>query len=224
VMDATAAQTAPSPRLWPATPPYTVTAGSVRYRGRDCWSFDPEQRARIGLSLVFQVPIEIPGVKPISNFCGWPTNARRSELAKARPWTVRFEDWSVAAGSGADEPLVPERSVNEGFLAARRNAMKICRWPLGAGGGDSSMKPIPASNIACLRIVAGGVNQARHRRQPATLLIHALPAALDVITPHYGPCDGAGRILRTGGKEWPGTRRTRLLTAVDQSWPSLEVA
>jgi len=76
-------------------PSYTVTAGSVRYRGQDLLELDPEKRARIGLFLGFQYPVEIPGVSNLE-FLRVATNARRSELAKKTLTRSPLKIWSVS--------------------------------------------------------------------------------------------------------------------------------
>jgi len=100
-------------------PSYTVTAGSVRYRGQDLLELDPEQRARIGLFLGFQYPIEIPGVSNLE-FLRVATNARRSELAKEDLDPFAFEDLVRERLEVVQmNPSFLERSVNEGFSGGR---------------------------------------------------------------------------------------------------------
>jgi len=103
-------------------PSYTVTAGSVRYRGQDLLELDPEKRARIGLFLGFQYPVEIPGVSNLE-FLRVATNARRSELAKEDLDPFAFEDLVRERLEVVQmNPSFLERSVNEGFLRRREEA------------------------------------------------------------------------------------------------------
>ncbi|APD48419.1 MULTISPECIES: Fe-S cluster assembly ATPase SufC [unclassified Synechococcus] len=204
-------------------PSYTVTAGSVRYRGQDLLELDPEQRARIGLFLGFQYPIEIPGVSNLE-FLRVATNARRSELAKEDLDPFAFEDLVRERLEVVQmNPSFLERSVNEGFSGGEKKRNEILQMAL--------LEPVVAIldetdsglDIDALRIVAGGVNQLA-TADNATLLITHYQRLLDVITPDYVHVMAAGRILRTGGKELALELEERGYDWVDQELAVLEVA
>ncbi len=181
-------------------PAYTVTGGSVQYRGADLLELDPEQRSRIGLFLGFQYPVEIPGVSNLE-FLRVSTNARRMEGGAEELDTFAFEDLVKEKLQVVQmDPAFLERSVNEGFSGGEKKRNEILQMAL--------LEPVVAIldetdsglDIDALRIVAGGVN---HLASPdnATLLITHYQRLLDAITPDYVHVMAHGRILRTGGKE-----------------------
>ncbi len=181
-------------------PSYAVTAGSVRYRGDNLLELAPEQRARLGMFLGFQYPVEIPGVSNLE-FLRVATNARRNERGDAELDTFAFEDLVRERLALVQmDPAFLERSVNEGFSGGEKKRNEILQMAL--------LEPVVAIldetdsglDIDALRIVAGGVN---HLASPdnATLLITHYQRLLDLITPDYVHVMAAGRILRSGGKE-----------------------
>lgn len=181
-------------------PAYTVTGGSVLYRGEDLLALEPEQRARIGLFLGFQYPIEIPGVSNLE-FLRVATNARRQQQGLEELDTFAFEDLVRERLKVVQmDPAFLERSVNEGFSGGEKKRNEILQMAL--------LEPLVAIldetdsglDIDALRIVAGGVNHLASAEN-ATLLITHYQRLLDVITPDYVHVMAAGRILRTGGKE-----------------------
>ncbi len=181
-------------------PAYRVTAGSVHYRGEDLLALLPEQRARIGLFLGFQYPVEIPGVSNLE-FLRVATNARRQEQGLEELDTFAFEDLVRERLKVVQmDPAFLERSVNEGFSGGEKKRNEILQMAL--------LDPLVAIldetdsglDIDALRIVAGGVNQLASAAN-ATLLITHYQRLLDVITPDYVHVMAAGQILRTGGKE-----------------------
>ncbi len=181
-------------------PAYRVTGGSVLYRGDDLLALQPEQRARIGLFLGFQYPVEIPGVSNLE-FLRVATNARRLEQGLEELDTFAFEDLVRERLQVVQmDPAFLERSVNEGFSGGEKKRNEILQMAL--------LQPLVAIldetdsglDIDALRIVAGGVNQLASADN-ATLLITHYQRLLDVITPDYVHVMAAGRILRTGGKE-----------------------
>lgn len=181
-------------------PAYAVTAGSVTYRGQNLLELDPEQRARIGLFLGFQYPVEIPGVSNLE-FLRVATNARRVGRGDDELDTFAFEDLVRDRLAMVQmDPAFLDRSVNEGFSGGEKKRNEILQMAL--------LEPLVAIldetdsglDIDALRIVAGGVNQLANADN-ATLLITHYQRLLDLITPDYVHVMAAGRILRSGGKE-----------------------
>jgi Fe-S cluster assembly ATP-binding protein len=204
-------------------PSYVVTGGSVLYRGANLLDLEPEQRARLGLFLGFQYPVEIPGVSNLE-FLRVSTNARRSEKGEEELDTFAFEDLVRERLQVVQmDPAFLERSVNEGFSGGEKKRNEILQMAL--------LDPLVAIldetdsglDIDALRIVAGGVN---HLASPdnATLLITHYQRLLDVITPDYVHVMAGGRILRTGGKELALELEDRGYDWVDQELAVLEVA
>ena len=181
-------------------PAYRVTGGSILYCGEDLLALEPEQRARIGLFLGFQYPVEIPGVSNLE-FLRVATNARRQQQGHDELDTFAFEDLVHERLKVVQmDPAFLERSVNEGFSGGEKKRNEILQMAL--------LEPLVAIldetdsglDIDALRIVAGGVNHLASAGN-ATLLITHYQRLLDVITPDYVHVMAAGRILRTGGKE-----------------------
>ena len=181
-------------------PAYRVTGGSVRYRGRDLFELEPEERARLGVFLGFQYPVEIPGVSNLE-FLRVATNARREKQGEEELDTFAFEDHvREKLGVVQMDPAFLERSVNEGFSGGEKKRNEILQMALLDPVVSILDETDSGLDIDALRIVAGGVNQLA-TEQNATLLITHYQRLLDEITPDYVHVMAAGRILRTGGRE-----------------------
>jgi Fe-S cluster assembly ATP-binding protein len=209
-------------KLLAGHPSYSVTAGTVLYRGEDLLALEPEQRARIGLFLGFQYPIEIPGVSNLE-FLRVASNARRLERGEEELDTFAFEDLVRERLQVVQmDPAFLERSVNEGFSGGEKKRNEILQMAL--------LEPLVAIldetdsglDIDALRIVAAGVNQLAGPDN-ATLLITHYQRLLDEITPDYVHVMAQGRILRTGGKELALELEQRGYDWLDQPLPALEV-
>ena len=181
-------------------PAYKVTSGSVVYRGIDLLELEPEERARIGVFLSFQYPVEIPGVNNLE-FLRVATNARRVECGHKEMDHFEFEDLVRERIKVVQmDPAFLERSINEGFSGGEKKRNEILQMAL--------LEPIVAIldetdsglDIDALRIVASGVNQLANP-QNSTLLITHYQRLLELIIPDYIHVMAAGRILKTGGRE-----------------------
>ena len=181
-------------------PAYRVTSGTVLYRGENLFELEAEERARLGVFLGFQYPVEIPGVSNLE-FLRVATNARRLKRNLEELDTFDFEDHVQERLKVVQmDPAFLERSVNEGFSGGEKKRNEILQMAL--------LEPVVAIldetdsglDIDALRIVAGGVNQLANANN-ATLLITHYQRLLDEITPDYVHVMASGRILRTGGRE-----------------------
>lgn len=181
-------------------PDYTITAGSILFQGQDLAGLAPEERARAGLFLGFQYPVEIPGVSNLE-FLRVSTNARRQALGLEELDTFSFEDHLQQRLELVQmDPSFLERSLNEGFSGGEKKRNEILQMAL--------LEPVVAIldetdsglDIDALRIVAEGVNQLANASN-ATLLITHYQRLLEAITPQYVHVMAHGRILRTGGPE-----------------------
>lgn len=204
-------------------PAYAVTAGSVLYQGSNLLELDPEQRARMGVFLGFQYPVEIPGVSNLE-FLRVATNARRAAREQEELDTFAFEDHVRERLKVVQmDPAFLERSVNEGFSGGEKKRNEILQMAL--------LEPLIAIldetdsglDIDALRIVASGVNQLA-RPETATLLITHYQRLLDLITPDYVHVMAAGRILRSGGKDLALELERTGYDWVDQELARLEQA
>ena len=203
-------------------PAYTVTAGTVTYRGEDLLALSPEERARVGVFLGFQYPVEIPGVSNLE-FLRVATNSRRVQLGLEELDTFAFEDLVRERLAVVQmDPAFLERSVNEGFSGGEKKRNEILQMAL--------LEPLVAIldetdsglDIDALRIVAAGVSQLA-TADTATLLITHYQRLLEAITPDYVHVMAAGRILRTGGRELALELEERGYDWVDQELAALEL-
>ena len=181
-------------------PAYRVTGGSVRYRAQDLFDLEPEERARLGIFLGFQYPVEIPGVSNLE-FLRVATNARREKKGAEELDTFAFEDHVREKLAVVQmDPAFLERSVNEGFSGGEKKRNEILQMALLEPVVSILDETDSGLDIDALRIVAGGVNQLA-TTDNATLLITHYQRLLDEIIPDYVHVMAAGRILRTGGRE-----------------------
>ncbi len=181
-------------------PTYTVTAGSIRFEGEDLLALSPEERARRGVFLGFQYPVEIPGVSNLE-FLRVATNARRLQQGQEELDTFSFEDLvRERLGVVQMDPAFLDRSVNEGFSGGEKKRNEILQMALLNPTVAILDETDSGLDIDALRIVAGGVCQLAGPNN-ATLLITHYQRLLEAITPDFVHVMAAGRLLRTGGKE-----------------------
>ena len=187
-------------KLLAGHPAYTVSSGSISYQGQDLLVLEPEQRARIGLFLGFQYPVEVPGVSNLE-FLRVATNARRTEKGQEELDTFTFEDLVRERLKVVQmDPSFLDRSVNEGFSGGEKKRNEILQMALLEPDLAILDETDSGLDIDALRIVAGGVN---HLAGPdnATLLITHYQRLLDFITPDFVHVMAGGRLMHTGGKE-----------------------
>jgi Fe-S cluster assembly ATP-binding protein len=180
-------------------PLYSVTGGSVLYRGESLLEMEPDERSRAGVFLAFQYPQEIAGVS-ILNFLRTALNARRE---KDMP-VLEFRKilYSKMDMLGMDHGFAT-RFVNDGFSGGEKKRNEILQMAI--------LEPVLAVldetdsglDIDALRIVSNGVNTLRENSgvKPAVLLITHYNRILDYIKPDYVHVLSAGKIIRSGGPE-----------------------
>jgi Fe-S cluster assembly ATP-binding protein len=181
-------------------PAYHVTGGTVRFDGKDLFSMEAEERARAGLFLGFQYPIEIPGVTN-SAFLRLAYNTVQTSRGKEELDPLEFDDFIREKLKLLDmDPAFLERSVNEGFSGGEKKRNEILQL--------ATLEPKLALldetdsglDIDALRVVANGVN---HLLKPdnACVLVTHYQRLLNYIVPDYVHVMEGGRIIKTGGKE-----------------------
>ncbi len=181
-------------------PAYTITSGKIIFNGQNLEDMEPEDRARNGVFLGFQYPIEIPGVSNLE-FLRVATNSRRINQGKAELDTFEFEDLvndRLQVVQMSSEFL--SRSVNEGFSGGEKKRNEILQMAL--------LEPIVAIldetdsglDIDALKIVASGVKKLSNP-DSATILITHYQRLLNEIIPDYVHVMDEGTIRQTGGKE-----------------------
>jgi len=181
-------------------PGYTVTEGKVLYKGKDLLAMAPEARAREGVFLAFQYPVEIPGVSNVY-FLKAAVNAVRKHRGLPEYDAIEFLALvkQKAKLVEIDEALV-KRPVNEGFSGGEKKRNEIFQMAL----LDPSLAILDETDsgldIDALRIVAGGVNQLRSAERSMIVVTH-YQRLLNYIVPDFLHVLVEGRIVRSGGKE-----------------------
>ncbi len=179
---------------------YEVTQGSVQFNGVDLLDMDPEERAREGLFLAFQYPVEIPGVSNI-NFLKTAINEKRAhqglEPIAAKDFLKLVKE--KAALVELDDKL-KNRSVNEGFSGGEKKRNEIFQMAMLEPKLAILDETDSGLDIDALRIVANGVNTLKSPEN-ATIVVTHYQRLLDYIVPDYVHVLYNGKIVKTGGKE-----------------------
>jgi len=179
---------------------YQVTAGSVTYRGMDLLAMSPESRAREGLFLGFQYPVEIPGVNNLYLLRA-ALNARRRHEAKAEIDSIQFmkmvKEKAKLLQMG-DQFM--HRGVNEGFSGGEKKRNEIFQMTVLEPHLAVLDETDSGLDIDALRVVSRGVNSLRSDKRAFVLITH-YQRLLDHIDPDYVHVLAGGRIIRTGTKE-----------------------
>lgn len=181
-------------------PAYTVTEGEVRFRGKDLLSMPPEVRAREGLFLSFQYPVEIPGVS-MTNFMRAAVNAKREHQGLPALSAGEFLKLMRAKRALVElDNKLAGRSVNEGFSGGEKKRNEIFQMAMLEPCLSILDETDSGLDIDALRIVAEGVNKL-HTPENATIVITHYQRLLDYIVPDFVHILADGQIVRTGGKE-----------------------
>ena len=181
-------------------PAYEVGRGAVSFAGTDLLALAPEARARAGLFLGFQYPIEIPGVAN-SQFLRLAYNTLQTERGGDELDPLEFDDYVREKMKLLEmHPDFLERSVNEGFSGGEKKRNEILQMALLEPKLAILDETDSGLDIDALRIVANGVNRLA-RKDNAIVLVTHYQRLLNYIVPDYVHVMEAGRIVKTGGKE-----------------------
>jgi Fe-S cluster assembly ATP-binding protein len=178
-------------------PKYKVTSGSITLDGEDVLAMSVDERARAGLFLAMQYPVEVPGVS-MSNFLRTAATAVRGEAPKLRHWIKEVK--SAMADLDIDQAF-SERSVNEGFSGGEKKRHEILQLDV--------LKPKIAIldetdsglDVDALRVVSEGVNRYAEETHGGILLITHYTRILQYIQPQFVHVFVGGRIIESGGPE-----------------------
>lgn len=178
-------------------PKYSITGGSVTLDGVDVIEMSVDERARAGLFLAMQYPVEVPGVS-VSNFLRSAATAIRGEAPKVRTWVGEVKE---AMGALGMDPAFSERNVNEGFSGGEKKRHEILQMEL--------LKPKIAIldetdsglDVDALRIVSEGVNRIKSKSDVGIMLITHYTRILRYIKPDFVHVFAGGRIVEQGGAE-----------------------
>ena len=178
-------------------PKYTVTGGSVTLDGQDVLAMTVDERARAGLFLAMQYPVEVPGVS-VSNFLRSAKTAISGEAPKLRTWV---KDVNGAMGQMKMDPAFAQRSVNEGFSGGEKKRHEIVQLDLLDPKVAVLDETDSGLDIDALKIVSEGVNRFRERGERGVLLITHYTRILNYITPDFVHVFVDGRVAEEGGPE-----------------------
>ena len=187
-------------RVLAGHPEYQVTAGEVLYDGANLLTMDPESRARAGLFMAFQYPVEIPGVSN-AYFLKAAVNALRASKGREELDAIEFMTLvrDRMAQLGVDEALL-NRPVNEGFSGGEKKRNEIFQMAVLEPRLAILDETDSGLDIDALKIVAHGVNAMR-RPDRAFLLVTHYQRLLNYVVPDVVHVLADGRIVRSGGKE-----------------------
>jgi Fe-S cluster assembly ATP-binding protein len=179
---------------------YEVTEGEVLYKGQDLVELDPEERAREGLFLAFQYPVEIPGVNN-AYFLKAALNAIRKHKGLAELDAMEFMTLVRQKARLLDmDASLLNRPVNEGFSGGEKKRNEIFQMAVLEPSLAILDETDSGLDIDALRIVAGGVNALRSPDRAVVVVTH-YQRLLNYIVPDFVHVLSEGRIVKSGGKE-----------------------
>jgi Fe-S cluster assembly ATP-binding protein len=177
-------------------PKYTITAGQVLLDGENVLEMAVDQRARAGLFLAMQYPVEVPGVS-VSNFLRTAATAVRGEAPKLRTWV---KEVNAAMSVLEMDKSFAERNVNEGFSGGEKKRHEILQMALLQPKIAILDETDSGLDVDALRVVSEGVNRVRETGV-GTLLITHYTRILRYIKPDFVHVFFDGRIVESGGAE-----------------------
>lgn len=181
-------------------PSYEVTGGAVLFEGKNLFELEADERARAGVFLAFQYPIEIPGVSN-ANFLRMAYNEKAKSEGREELDPLEFDDLIKEKIKivEMDKSFI-NRSVNEGFSGGEKKRNEILQMAVLEPKLAVLDETDSGLDIDALRIVAGGVNKLAHKDNAIILVTH-YQRLLDYIEPHFVHVLYQGRIVKSGGKE-----------------------
>lgn len=178
-------------------PKYTVTSGSVLLDGEDVLGMTVDERARAGLFLAMQYPVEIPGVS-VSNFLRTSITSLRGEAPKLRTWTKDMKD---AMAELQMDPAFAARNVNEGFSGGEKKRHEILQLGLMQPKIAILDETDSGLDVDALKVVSEGVNRFQEKTNAGVLLITHYTRILQYIRPDVVHVFIDGRIVESGGPD-----------------------
>lgn len=181
-------------------PGYEITSGTVKFKGKNLCEISPEERAREGMFLCMQYPVEIPGV-PTSSFLKHAVNAVRAHNGLPELDTMEFMKLlrEEAKKLGIDSEML-KRPINVGFSGGEKKRMETLQMAI--------LKPVltildeadSGLDIDALKVVAEGINSL-HNEKKSLLVITHYQRLLNYIVPDFVHIFAEGKIIKSGGKD-----------------------
>jgi Fe-S cluster assembly ATP-binding protein len=181
-------------------PAYEVTGGEVLFEGRNLLELAPDERAREGIFLAFQYPVEVPGVSN-AQFLRLAYNEKRKHLGEEELDPLEFKDLLAERAKIVEmDAGLMSRSVNEGFSGGEKKRNEILQMAVLEPKLAVLDETDSGLDIDALRVVSEGVNKLRTSENAVVLVTH-YQRLLNYIVPDFVHVLYKGRIVRSGGKE-----------------------
>jgi len=178
-------------------PKYTVTEGEISLDGENVLEMSVDERARAGLFLAMQYPVEIPGVS-VSNFLRTAKTSITGEALAIRPWITEVREAMSNLKMDSD---FTERNVNEGFSGGEKKRHEILQLELLKPQFAILDETDSGLDVDALRVVSEGVNRIKQTNGFGVLLITHYTRILNYIKPDFVHVFVAGKIAEEGGPE-----------------------
>lgn len=178
-------------------PRYEVTSGSVTLDGEDVLEMSVDERAKAGLFLAMQYPVEVPGVT-VTNFLRTAKTAVDGEAPKLRTWT---KDLSQSMKNLRMDPEFASRSLNEGFSGGEKKRHEILQMQMLKPKFAVLDETDSGLDVDALRVVSEGVNAAKENSELGVLLITHYTRILQYVRPDRVHVLVNGRVAESGGPE-----------------------
>jgi Fe-S cluster assembly ATP-binding protein len=181
-------------------PAYEVTEGEVRFEGKNLLEMSPDERARAGVFMAFQYPIEVPGVSN-AQFLRLAYNERQKHVGQDELDPLEFKDLLKERAKVVEmDSSFMTRSVNEGFSGGEKKRNEILQMAVLQPKLAILDETDSGLDIDALRVVANGINQL-HTPENAMIVVTHYQRLLNYIVPDFVHVLAQGRIAREGGKE-----------------------
>jgi Fe-S cluster assembly ATP-binding protein len=181
-------------------PSYEIVSGEVLFEGRNLLELSPDERAREGIFLAFQYPVEVPGVSN-AQFLRLAYNEKRKHLGEEELDPLEFKDLLAEKAKIVEMDLsFMSRSVNEGFSGGEKKRNEILQMAVLEPKLAVLDETDSGLDIDALRVVADGVNKLNNPNNAAILVTH-YQRLLNYIIPDFVHVLYKGRIVKSGGKE-----------------------
>ena len=178
-------------------PKYQVTKGSITLDGEDVLAMSVDARARAGLFLAMQYPVEVPGVS-VSNFLRTALTAVRGEAPKLR---LFVKELKAAMEALSIDPAFAERNLNEGFSGGEKKRHEILQMRLLDPKIAILDETDSGLDIDALKVVSEGINDYRQNPEHGVVLITHYTRILRYVQPDFVHVFVGGRIVEEGGPE-----------------------
>lgn len=178
-------------------PKYDIVGGTVTLDGEDVLEMSVDERARAGMFLAMQYPVEVPGVS-MSNFLRTAATAIRGEAPNLRNW---IKEVKGAMSDLQIDEVFAERSVNEGFSGGERKRAEILQLELLQPKIAILDETDSGLDVDALRVVSAGINRVIETGNTGVLLITHFTRILSYVKPDFVHVFYEGRIVRQGGPE-----------------------